>query len=47
MKEKISHAYHLHLNMTLEERIMEYSCGQTVAMNELDQYMSLIIDEMD
>jgi hypothetical protein len=46
MKEKISRAYQLHLNMTLEER-MEYSRGRTAAMNEPDQYMSLIIDGMD
>jgi hypothetical protein len=46
MKEKISRAYQLHLDMTLEERT-EYSRGRSAAMNELDQYMSLIIDGMD
>jgi hypothetical protein len=46
MKEKISRAYQLYLDMTLEER-MEYSRGRSAAMNEPDQYMSLIIDGMD
>ena len=45
-KEKVSRRYQLHLDMILEER-MEYSHGREVAMNEPDQYLSLIIDGMD
>jgi hypothetical protein len=45
-KERISRAYQLHLDMSLEDR-MEYSRGRTAAINEPDQYLSLIIDGMD
>jgi hypothetical protein len=45
-KERISRAYQLHLDMSLEER-MEYSRGRMAAINEPDQYLSLIIDGMD
>ena len=46
MREASLNAYHLHIDMTMEER-MEYSRGRIIALTEPDEYLSFIIDGMD